>query len=269
MKDWQTLLQLDENEQPLDRLVTDGGLCGIFRTIGCVGDSLASGEFEATAPDGSKTYHDMYDYSWGQYLARMAGCTVYNFSRGGMTAKEYMETFALANGYWDPAKACQAYIVALGVNDLYGMKMPVGGIEDICRDDPAQNAPTFAGYYAQVLQRLRDIRPQAPLFLMTMPRGGEDEDCRRAGDAHAALLYRLAEAFGNAYVLDLRRYGPEYDEDFRRRFYLGGHMAPAGYILTARLVASYIDYIIRHAPQPFKQVGFIGTGLQNTDDPNG
>lgn len=32
------ILQVPE-EKPLDRLVTDGGFCGIFRTIGCIGDS--------------------------------------------------------------------------------------------------------------------------------------------------------------------------------------------------------------------------------------
>ena len=31
-----------EAELPLERLVTDGGFCGILRTIGCVGDSLSS-----------------------------------------------------------------------------------------------------------------------------------------------------------------------------------------------------------------------------------
>lgn len=264
MKDWETLLRLDEAEQPLDRLVTDGGLCGIFRTVGCVGDSLSSGEFEAEAADGSKTYHDMFDYSWGQYLARMAGCKVYNFSRGGMTAKEYMESFALVNGFWDPAKACQAYILALGVNDLYGMGMEVGSTADICAD-PAQNAPTFAGYYAQIIQRLQALQPQAKFFLMTMPREGDEDAARRtAGDAHAALLHQMAAHFANTYVLDLRQYGPVYDADFRRRFYMGGHMTPAGYLLTARLVASYLDYIIRHRPQDFKQVGFTGTGITTT-----
>ena len=62
-------------EKPLDTLVGDGGLCGVFRTIGCVGDSLSSGEFESLDASGNKTYHDMFEYSWGQYLARMAGLT--------------------------------------------------------------------------------------------------------------------------------------------------------------------------------------------------
>ena len=49
------------DENPLDTLVTDGGFCGIMRTIACVGDSLSSGEFEHLDSNGNKTYHDMFD----------------------------------------------------------------------------------------------------------------------------------------------------------------------------------------------------------------
>ena len=100
--------------KPLERLLPDGGWTSIFRTIGCVGDSLASGEFEGTDAQGSKTYHDVYEESWGQYMARIAGVRVYNFSRGGMTAKAYMESFADDRGFWNRDLACKAYIVALG-----------------------------------------------------------------------------------------------------------------------------------------------------------
>ena len=40
------------DEKPLDRLAADGGFCGIFRTICCIGDSLASGEFETVSENG-------------------------------------------------------------------------------------------------------------------------------------------------------------------------------------------------------------------------
>lgn len=73
----------DLNEKPLDRLPEDGGFCGIFRTIGCIGDSLSSGEFESMDGNGLKGYHDMYEYSWGQYLARMVGAKAYNFRAAG------------------------------------------------------------------------------------------------------------------------------------------------------------------------------------------
>ena len=36
-------------------------------------------------------------------------------------------------------------------------------------------------------------------------------------------------------------------------------MNPAGYLFTARLFASYIDYIIRHNMADFAQIGLIGT----------
>ena len=83
-----------KDEKPLDRLVGDGGFTGIFRTIACIGDSLSSGEFESDSEACGKGYHDYFEYSWGQYIARTAGCKVYNFSRGGMTAKWFMESYA-------------------------------------------------------------------------------------------------------------------------------------------------------------------------------
>lgn len=40
-------------------------------------------------------------------------------------------------------------------------------------------------------------------------------------------------------------------------------MNPMGYIFTAKIVMSYIDYIIRKNPEDFAQVGFIGTDHYN------
>ena len=75
------------------------------------------------------------------------------------------------------------------------------------------------------------------------------------------LLYRLTEIFDNSYVIDLYKYGPLYDAAFRDRFFLHGHMTPDGYLFTAELIDSYIDYIVRHNPKDFKQVGFINSGI--------
>ena len=54
-------MMFDEDEKPLDNLVTNGGFCGIFRTIGCVGDSLSSGELESLDENGNKGYHDYFE----------------------------------------------------------------------------------------------------------------------------------------------------------------------------------------------------------------
>jgi lysophospholipase L1-like esterase len=249
------------NEKPLDTIPSDGGFCGIFRTIACVGDSLSSGEFEAKDDAGTTSWHDMYDYSWGQYMARMIGCKIYNFSRGGMSAREYMESFAEARDFWNPDFAAQAYIIALGVNDVINMHQEVGKASDIDLSDWRNNAKTFAGYYSAIVMRYKEIQPRAKFFFVTMPRG-LDEERNALSEKHAKLLYELADYFDNAYVIDLNKYAPVYDEEFRRRYFLYGHMNASGYIFTANMVDSYIDYIVRHNPDDFRRVGFIGTDLE-------
>ena len=253
-------------EKPLDRYSPDGGFVGIFRTIACVGDSLSSGEFEVLHPTaGNKMFLDRFDYSWGQYIGRIAGSTVYNFSRGGMTAKEYNENFGNAMGYFRPELAADAYIVALGVNDLMNRKMPIGEMSDI-KDDWRENADTFTGHYAAILQRYRKIRPEAKFFLLNFPRAqGGDAERNEIADAHAARIAELAEFFEGTYVIDLRTYATEFDADFRKKFYLGGHLNPAGYLLVGRMVASYIDYIIRHNFEDFREVGVNGIEYARAD----
>ncbi len=256
-----------EGEKPLDVLKDDGGFCSIFRTIGCVGDSLSSGEFESLTKDGVRSYHDMYEYSWGQYMARAIGSKVYNFSRGGMSAKWYCENFAEENGFWDFDKRCQAYIFALGVNDISKIlagDIELGSIEDVDKCYLGNNKNTFAGYYAKIIQRLKTNQPQAKFFLMTIPRSDNTTEERdKLEDKHRELLYKMAELFENTYVLDFRQYAPLYDAEFRKNFFMSGHMTPTGYVLTAKMVMSYIDYIIRNNPADFAEVGFIGTPWVN------
>ncbi len=248
---------LKENEKPLDSIAEDGGFTGIFRTICCIGDSLSSGEFESLNEDGSRKYTDMFEYSWGQYIARMCGSKVYNFSRGGMTASEYCESFADANGFWNPEFASQAYIIALGVNDLLNQKQEIGDLSSIDFRDYHNNKKDFAGYYAQIIQRMKEIQPDAKFFLMTMPSENDDEYRTVRKQEHRELLYKFAESFTNTYVLDFNEYAPMYDEKFKKNFYLHGHLNPMGYMLTAKMTAAYIDYIIRSNPQDFYNVGFI------------
>lgn len=263
MDDFKKYFSASETENPLDTLVSDGGYCGVLRTIACVGDSLSSGEFESKDAEGKTGYHDYFDYSWGQYLARMAGCTVYNFSRGGMTAHQYTDSFAEQKGFWSTEKAAQGYIIALGVNDIYYSDIEFGDISDICLDNYNNNRKTFVGCYAKIIQRYKEIQPKAKFFLVTLPRANDTPERNEKADKHAKLLYQLAKMFDNTYVLDLRKYGPIYDEEFSSLFYLGGHMNAMGYVFTAKLVASYIDYIIRHNMDDFRQIGFVGTPYHN------
>lgn len=243
------------NEKPLDNLVENGGFCSIFKKIAVIGDSLASGEFELIR-NGEKTFHDMYDYSWGKFMANDAGIEVVNYSRGGMTAKEYCESFAEENGLWKESEKANAYIIALGVNDA-NLKLEVGTKKDIDLSDYKKNKPTFIGYYAKNIQRYKEISPGAKFFPVTPPYFLNYEKSNY--DKIASAIEEISNIFSDAYLIDLKKYGPDYtDKKFIDAFFLNGHFSPAGYRLSAKIMASYIDYIVRHNPQEFKEIAFTG-----------
>jgi len=252
-----------ENEQPLDRIPDDGGFTSIFRKIVCLGDSLSSGEFETCVPGRNTFYTDLYEYSWGQFLARLCGSEVLNFSRGGMTAKEYVQSFADSRDLWNPSKKAQAYIIALGVNDLQNCHHPLGSIDDICLEDYTKNADTYAGWMGRIVQKYKEIAPDAKFFFLTMPVDRKPENTE-INIQQAKLMYEFAEFFSNSYVIDLLKYSPKNDMPFRDIFYMHGHFTPCGYYLYAKLIAAYIDWIIRHNIRDFNRVGLINTELSDT-----
>lgn len=249
-------------EKPLEKLVGGYSYTSIFRSIAFIGDSLSSGEFEAVDAEGNRTYTDMYEYSWGQFLARRNGLKAYNFSKGGMSTKGYIEYFADQRDLWNKEKACQAYVIALGVNDIYGAKLPIGSKEDIEKTE-FEGARPFISYYAEIIRRYKEISPDAKFFFVTLPDEIHRTD-KSIIESMVNALYALAEYFDNSYVINLYKYGPFFDDEFKRKFFLHGHLNPMGYIQIAELVDSYIDYIIRHNPEDFKNVGLIGTDVKYT-----
>ncbi|MBP1587632.1 MAG: SGNH/GDSL hydrolase family protein [Clostridia bacterium] len=252
-----------EPEKPLDRIVSGGGFASVFRTVAVIGDSLSAGDMETMGKANPRDFHDLYSISWPAYYAAMTGATVYNFSRGNMTASEYCDSYADAMGYWDKSKAAMAYIIALGCNDLDEFKQPAGDLGDIHADCRLNNA-TFAGHYSKVIQRYKDVQPDAAFFLVTIPRDLEElekPEFAANHDRHRELLYSLADKFTNTYVIDLREYAPFYGDDFRKAFFVGGHMNSQGYYLTAKMICSFIDYIVRHNPDKLRLAGYAGTGL--------
>jgi len=253
----------NENEKPLDNWVENGGFVRIFKRVGCIGDSLSSGEFESLTAEGVRSYHDMFEYSWGQVMARACGFTAYNFSRGGMSAKWYIESYADEKDFWNADKACQAYIMALGVNDLFGARMAVGTANDVdCNGDT--HPETFAYYFCKIIERYKQIQPDAKFFLVTIPnKSGWGENYNELADAHQKFMYDIAEKYDNMYVLDIRKYAPAYEGDFTAKLFMSGHMNAMGYVYTADMFISYIDYIIRHNMNDFKTLPFIGTDIVN------
>ena len=256
------------NKNPLENIIRDGGFTAIFRKIGCVGDSLSSGEHESLDENGVKGYNDYYEYSWGQFLGRACGSEVINFSRGGMTAKEF-SPYGGHTCCFTPERACQAYIIALGANDMNQVKqgnIEFGSMEDVDFEDLEKNRSTFVGEYVRVIQRLRKNEPKCRIFVTTIPRSinGEDEEQRH--EMHAEFIRELPKYFDFLYVIDLRKYAPVHDEQWKKIYLLGGHLSAMGYKYMADLFGTYVDYIIRNNPDDFKQVGFIGKGIHNVSE---
>lgn len=177
-------------------------------------------------------------------------------SRGGMTAREFIRVFADKQGFFRRKFASQAYLIALGANDI-AQKHPVGTLNDLNASDWRRNEDTFAGNMGGIISAFREIEPRSAFFLITMPKGNGIEYTRMMKDRHRELMYELAAHYPNTYVIDLREYGLVYDDTFRKLFYLNGHMNAAGYLFTAQVIASYMDYIVRHNMEAFAETGLV------------
>ena len=161
-------------------------------------------------------YFDFYEYSWGKYIEKITNVPTSVFAKGGMTARAYRNGFANKMGYWKKEHAAYGYIIALGVNDLLNGDIAIGDLSDICPDDPKKNADTYIGNYAYIIQRYKEIQPDAKFFLVTIPRSTDRGEVRaKKSEAQRAAIYKMAEYFDNCYVIDLYENAPDFDAYFR------------------------------------------------------
>lgn len=153
----------------------------LFQNIGIIGDSYASGELYV---DGN--YIDHYDISWGQILARKNCIKAINFSKGGLTTRDWLADdhgLSLLNSS-DPQ---DLYLIALGINDYSKLGDAYLGVEN----DVNTQANTFYGNYGKIITAIRAKAPQAKIVLSTMSYDGQ-------GTAHNynEAIKTLAQHFG-------------------------------------------------------------------------
>ena len=258
---------MEKEFNPIETIVADGGMTAILRKVACIGDSLSSGECEWLNDKGEVKYYDFYDASWGQFMARKCGLDVINLSNGGLSAKTWHE-YAYYNKAFYQEKACKAYIIALGVNDVshldkvYG-EYGFGSMDDVEFKNIENHKPSFVGYYVKIILKIRELVPDARIFVVTMPKDDRDtEEKAKLRDKHAEFLNSLPNYFKSLYVIDLRKYARDFGEDFTKTYRLGGHLSPIGYKYVADIMATYIDYIIMNNIDDFKGIMFAGTGMK-------
>lgn len=236
-----------------------GGYAGIFDSICIVGDSLASGELEYLE-DGVTKYLDCFEYSWGTFMGKAMGSTIHHLSKGGLTTKSWLTNFA----HKLSEHKSKAYIVALGVNDQNATSFSLGTSADIDQDNYTNNADSFYGNYAEIIQRIKESQPKAKIFCVTKPNvvGTADDDHLAYNEA----IREISEMFG-CYLIDLFAHGDNYftNATWRNRHYQGNHMNILGYKWCSWMFMQYIDSIIRNNLADFEEVGFIGTNYKYLD----
>ena len=227
-----------------------------FMNVGCIGDSLASGVAVSKNAAGEIIVdsENRYQYSWGQYLARMTGNEYYNWSRGGLRTDTWL-TSDYAEACYDGEHLCQAYIIGLGQNDNNHSKgADLGTASDIDIADYHNNNNTFYGRYAKIIQKIQEITPKAKIFVITDP-----NDSVNANGYNTAIK-NIAEMFNNVYLIDMRKYmNTAPCATLLQNQMRYGHFNAVGYFLIAKMLMTYIDYIIEHNSDDFREIENIGT----------
>ena len=148
----------------------------MFKKVGVVGDSYASGEIYVQSDvdynytDGQGNHyivHDYYDLSWLQILSRKLGFSATNFSAGGLSTRTWLtSTMGLSRVLASEIK--NLYICALGLNDTKLGTSYIGSISDIHDEDYTLNADTFYGNYGKIIQQIKEYAPNCKIILSTM-----------------------------------------------------------------------------------------------------
>ncbi len=207
----------------------------LFERIGVIGDSYASGEVVING------YHDHYQLSWGQIIARRNGIHCTNYSAGGLTTRTWL-THDKGLSMLQSSEPDNLYILALGINDCGKLGANyLGTIADM-HDDASTNPDTYYGNYGRIISAIKTKAPNAKIIIMTM--------ARTSGGNYPAYNAAIEQIATKAGIPLIRQ---SDDKFFRSTFYqtmLGGHpvgvtyagMATAIERLFSKCAIDHIQY---------------------------
>lgn len=215
--------------------------------VGIIGDSLASG----VTYNGTGMITD-YSKAWWRVLERDSGQKYIPFAKGGLTTRSW-----LANYLEDALKAenkCCVYIIGLQVNDAYSLGDDyLGTPTDIDTADYNNNADTYYGNYAKIIQALTENNPKCKFFLLTEPRKTGENDSKWNG-----AIRHIASLFNNCYLVDM--------QELFNSLYLSGfiadvksndaHYPSIGYSYMGKLIEKAIGEVIKSNAKDFMYIQF-------------
>lgn len=201
----------------------------LFRSIGIIGDSYASGELAIDK------YVDHYNMSWGQILGRKIGASVINFSRGGQTTKGWLRDTERGLGLLNKTAPQDLYILALGINDYSHVNLGVP-------NDFDKNVDSFYSYYSQIIKAVQAKAPNSKIVMATLSQLGSN------AIKFSEAIRNLAKHFNLPYI-NLND-DPFFVSDFYLNHMHGGHptgpvyaeMANAYERLISRAMVNNLSY---------------------------
>ena len=245
-------------ESPDD--IYDGCEFALFKKWGLIGDSLSVGH-TVSKDGGTASGRNIY-YSWGQYLARRIGNTCLNFGRSGVTSKLWMdesETYCYPR-LINPDNLCQAYIIALGANDS---EMTLGSIADVNFTDMSQNADTEYGCYAKVINSVRNVSANVPIFLFTLPYPRNSDAKIKAINEMIRTFANDKEHFGKIFLVDLDADYNKYFETGKLEAQIGNtgwHLTSLGYLYASKVNEIALSKVIAENYNEFQDVFLLPCG---------
>ena len=251
-------------ESPDD--IYNGSEFALFKKWGLIGDSLSVGH--TVSKDGKTVSGRNIYYSWGQYLARRIGNTCLNFGRSGVTSKLWMDT---SETYCyprliNPGNLCQAYIIALGANDS---EMTLGSIADVNFTDMSQNADTEYGCYAKVINAVRNVSANVPIFLFTLPYPRNSDVKIKAINEMIRTFASDKEHFGKIFLVDLDADYNKYFETGKLEAQIGNtgwHLTSLGYLYASKVNEIALSKVISDNYGDFQDVFLLPCGNNDVLD---
>ena len=194
-----------DNNLKRDLIKDDYVSLSVFSKFGVVGDSYASGEMYF-----NDDFHDIYDISWGQIMARQLGTNCMNFSAGGLSTRGWLGNSKGLSLLLSSEKQ-DIYYLALGINDAnnYGEDY-LGTIEDINLEDYSSNADTFFGNYGKIISNIKEYAPNAKIVMFTIVANTETKVI------YNEAIIEIANYFGIPYIIQ------SDDVFFNSEFYNNG-----------------------------------------------
>lgn len=247
-------------EQDLD--IRTSNLYSTFAKVGVIGDSYSAVRlYYYDRLNALQSAGDVPFYSWGKFMERKSGMSYNIFAKGGLEASQWLTDADV--GYPVASQAsnlCQCYIIGLGINDSSRHDTSyIGTISDINSSDPDQNANSFIGNYAKIIQKMSALVNGAKFFVMTMGYYTSPSN-QNTYLAYNDAIRAIADYFDDVYLIDLNaKYYEQYADanGFFAINTINGHFTPTAYQYVAELVSYEMSKIMYENPDDFKLIEFI------------